>query len=130
MFISHQRTVDFTAAVFNINIDWFDTTYDRKFFIPEEGFELIVKYDNRIPVRVFGGGTWIGESTWAVKDKEYDKKADPVNPALDNGSGAGDDFRLNIAFPYTRYKVNDRIYIVNDTTGINKLQDNNVMQIQ
>jgi hypothetical protein len=123
-----SEATDFTATIFNVEFSWFDIAYDREFFIPNTGFEVLVKYDNRIPVRVFGGDTWINESTWAVKDKVYNKDADPVNDTLDTGNGVGDDFRLNIAFPYNRYKINDRVYILNKSTGINRIQDNNVFQ--
>jgi len=122
-----SETVDFTAPIYNVNFDWFDINYDRRFFIPEEQFDILVKYDKRIPIRVFGGDTWIGESTWAVKDKVYNKDGDPVDDGFDTGDGVGDDFRLNIAFPFNRYKLNDRIFIVNKSSGANKIQDDNSM---
>ncbi len=119
----HSESVDFTAPEFFVNFDWFDTSYDRSFFVPDTEYKIIVKYDNRIPVRVFGGDTWLGESTWAVKDKVYNSDAFPANSSDDMGDGVGDLFSINVAFPYRKFHLNPRIFIVNQTTGANKIQD-------
>lgn len=113
-----SESVNGTAPEFFLNFTWFNTSFSQDFFIPQEGFRIIVMYDNRIPIRVFGGDTWIGESTWAVKDKLYNNGADPSNGSTDNGDGSGDLFSLNIAFPYRKWRVNPRIFIINSTTGL------------
>jgi len=113
----NSESINGTAPEYFLNFNWFDTAFSQDFFIPQELFKIIVLYDNRVPIRVFGGDTWIGESVWAVKDKVYNKGADPVNNSEDNGDGTGDDFRLNIAFPYRKYNLNPRIFIINNTTG-------------
>jgi hypothetical protein len=124
-----QEGVDFTAPTFTLHFEWFNVAFNQSFFVPEALSEIVVKYDNRIPVRVFGGDTWINESTWAVKDKVYNKGAEPVNDVVDDGlNGAGDLFRLNLAFPYREWELNPRIFIVNKTTGVNKIQDGTIFK--
>lgn len=81
--------------------------------LPPLGYEIYVKYDNRIPVRVFGGDTYINESVWAIKDNVYDKNADPL---------AGSDFRLNVPFPYQGYELAPDMRIIRDCTGVDKIQ--------
>lgn len=125
---SHTSSNIGTADIFTIDFDWFDTSHSRDFFIPKIGEKIIVKYDNRVPLRVFGGDTWIGESVWAVKDKVYDKGADPVQNTHDDGDGSGDIFGLNIAFPYRKIWLNPRIYIINRTTGTNRIQNSDTFR--
>jgi len=125
----HSESIDNTAPEYFLNFEWFDTSYGVEFFIPDAESKVIVRYDNRIPVRVFGGDTWVGESVWAVKDKVYDSDAKPVDTTPDNGSGQGDRFILNVAFPYRKFHLNPRIFVVNQTTGANKIQDSDVMRI-
>lgn len=74
------------------------------FTVPASGTKVYVKYDNRIPIRVFGGDTFINESIWAVLDNEFDKNADPVS--------SGNEFKWANAFPYKQFDFN------NDYTGI------------
>lgn len=81
--------------------------------VPPIGNEIYVRYDNRIPVRVFGGDTFINESVWAVKDNVYDSSGDPET---------GSDFRLNVPFPYQGYELSNDIRIVRDTQGLDKIQ--------
>jgi hypothetical protein len=111
---------DATAPTFDIVFNWFDTTYSREFFLPDNGDEIYVYYDKRIPIRVFGGDTWINENVWALQDNRFDSNSNTVVE--------GEDFKLNVAFPHLIYKLNDRIYIANRTTGINKIQDNNTFE--
>lgn len=74
------------------------------FTVPASGTKVYVKYDNRIPVRVFGGDTFINESIWAVLDNEYNS----------NASAIGDEntFKWSNPFPYKQFTFN------NDYTGI------------
>jgi len=83
--------------------------------IPQLNNEVYVKYDNRIPVRVFGGETWINESVWTVKDNVYDTFGDPE---------AGSDFRIDIPFPYQGYELSNDMRIIRDCNGIDKIQTN------
>ncbi len=122
-----SQIVNGTSPEYYLNFNWFDTSFSRDFFLPQLGYKIHVIYDNRVPIRVFGGDTWINESIWAVKDKLYNKNADPSNGGVDDGDGAGDSFRLNVAFPYRRFELNPRIFIINSTTGFlaNNIQSHN-----
>ena len=70
-----------------------------QFTVVPAGSKVYVKYDNRIPVRVFGGDTFINESIWAVLDNEYGNNGDPVNTASD--------FRWSNPFPFKQYDFNN-----------------------
>jgi len=95
---------DGVAKTFSLNFDYFNVLFAKGTQVPALGSKVLVSYDNRIPVRVFGGDTWIGDNVCAWQDNEYDKGGDPVT--------AGDNFKLNVAFPYRKYHVNPRMFIV------------------
>jgi|SanBayMetagenome_1026888.scaffolds.fasta_scaffold01258_5 hypothetical protein len=69
------------------------------FTVPVSGTKVYIKYDNRIPVRVFGGDTFINESIWAVLDNEYNSNADPI--------GDENEFIWSNPFPFKQYKYNN-----------------------
>ena len=69
------------------------------FTVPASGTKVYVKYNNRIPVRVFGGDTFINESIWAVLDNEYNKDGDPI--------GSTNDFIWSNPFPFKQYSFNN-----------------------
>ena len=73
------------------------------FTVPASGTKVYVKYDNRIPIRVFGGDTFINESIWAVLDNEFNKNGNPV--------GDENEFKWSNPFPYKQFTFN------NDYTG-------------
>lgn len=85
--------VDGICQVFTLNFN--ETPLYTAFTIPAAGSKVYVKYDNRIPVRVFGGDTYINESIWAVLDNEYKKNGDPKD--------AANDFKMNSPFPFKSY---------------------------
>ncbi len=69
------------------------------FTVPASGTKVYVKYDNRIPIRVFGGDTFINESIWAVLDNEYNSNAEPI--------GDENDFNWSNPFPFKQYTFNN-----------------------
>lgn len=84
---------------------------------PTENEYVIVKYDNRIPVRFFGGESYVGESIFAPIDRDLkleDNSDDPEETTQ---------FVLNAGFPYGRYEMNHRYYRLRKTTGANNIQD-------
>ena len=85
--------VDGICQIFTLNFN--ETPGYTDFTVPAPGSKVYVKYDNRIPVRVFGGDTYINESIWAVLDNEYNKNGDPKDDA--------NDFRMNAPFPLKSY---------------------------
>jgi hypothetical protein len=69
------------------------------FTVPASGTKVYVKYDNRIPIRVFGGDTFINESIWAVLDNEFNKNANPVDDQ--------NKFLWSNPFPFKQYDFNN-----------------------
>jgi hypothetical protein len=92
-----SEDVDGISQVFTLNFN--ETPLYTAFTVPSAGSKIYVKYDNRIPVRVFGGDTYINESIWAVLDNEYDKNGDPKD--------AANDFKMDSPFPFKSYKYVD-----------------------
>lgn len=84
---------------------------------PTDGEYVVVKYDNRIPIRFFGGDTYVGETIFAPIDRDL-KLADNTDDPEETTQ-----FVLNAAFPYGRYEMNHRYYRTKNTTAINKIQD-------
>jgi hypothetical protein len=89
--------VDNVCQVFTLIFN--ETPLYTAFTVPAPGSKVYVKYDNRIPVRVFGGDTYINESIWAVLDNEYNNDGEPKDDA--------NDFRLNVPFPLKSYRYVD-----------------------
>ena len=97
---SSSETIDDLCTVFSINFDQssvFPAFPDET--IPADGTKVYVKYDNRIPVRVFGGDTYINESVWAVMDNEWNNNGEPANDESQ--------FRMNAPFPYKSHEYAD-----------------------
>ena len=114
---THTEVIDNTAPIFTLVFNYFNTAFNKNFFSPQAEEKVIVQYDSRLPLRVFGGDTTVGEAIFAPLDKQYGSDGDTVSPKTIN------DFQWNLAFPYLRYELNPRIYVVNRTTGANKVQD-------
>lgn len=87
-----------------------------QYYIPSIGSKIIVKYDdaNR-PLYVYGGDTYIGESTCAFIDGKGKKDGD-------NSEGENsENFYLKLGLPYLEWETNSRYYIPNNTSG-NQIQ--------
>jgi hypothetical protein len=99
----------------NVNDRDFTIIFNVSTYYPQTGEKIIVKYDTRLPIRFFGGDSTISENIFSPIDREAD-------------ASDGDDnlFALGIGFPYRRYEINPRYYIVRNTTGLNKIQDANI----
>lgn len=82
-------------------------------FYPQSDEKVLVRYDNRRPLRVFGGDTTVGETIFAPIDREADGDANERNTQ----------FTMNIGFPFRKYEMNPRHYVIARTTGANKIQD-------
>jgi hypothetical protein len=97
-----------TETVFDLcpqfTLNFIENPLYTAFTVPASGTKVYVKYDNRIPVRVFGGDTFINESIWAVLDNEFNKNGNPV--------GGTNEFKWSNAFPYKQFDFN------NDYTGV------------
>lgn len=89
--------VDNVCQVFTLNFN--ETPGYSNFTVPAAGSKVYVKYDNRIPVRVFGGDTYINESVWAVLDNEYTTGGTPKDSA--------NEFKMNAPFPLKSYDFVD-----------------------
>ena len=97
--------VDGVCQIFTLTFN--ETPLYTAFTVPAAGSKVYVKYDNRIPVRVFGGDTYINESIWAVLDNEYNKDGDPKDST--------NDFRMNAPFPLKTYDFVDTYPIWENT---------------
>jgi hypothetical protein len=70
--------------------------------VPALGDKVYVKYDSRIPVKVFGGDTYINESIWAPIDNNYNSDGDPSK--TDGGwIYPSNTFKMNAPFPLKSY---------------------------
>lgn len=117
-----QVGLDNSQRGFNLIFEAF-TSLPNEYMIPEQGKKVYVKYDNRIPVRVFGGDTWINDSIWAVVDNQYNKNANPE----------GDDFAWNMPMPFNKYELSPDIQIVKDASNIipgNRIQSETTFDFQ
>lgn len=85
---------DNLCPIFTLNFN--NVPLYTQFTVPSEGSKVYVKYDNRIPVRVFGGDTYINESVWAVMDNEYSNNGNPKDSQAE--------FKMNIPFPMKLYE--------------------------
>jgi hypothetical protein len=96
---------------FSIDFEVLFQDYPAFYQIPSHGSVIIVRYDNRMPSRVFGGDGWVNEAIWAPLDLSY-------NISTGGPSTDDDDFLFNIGFPNRKYNLNPRIFIVQNTQGL------------
>jgi hypothetical protein len=95
---THTQTSDDTAPIFTLQFNNLN-----------QGDKVFVVYDNRIPVRVFGGDTYVNEHIFPVLDFTYNHKGAPQDPAHE--------FKFNVPFPYPMYALNAFIGLVGDVTN-------------
>jgi len=80
---------------------------------PELNATIIVKYDTRRPLIVFGGDSTVSESIFSPIDRNV--------PDKDTES---DQFNFGVGFPYGGFNLNPRVYIIkNPNDPLNKIQD-------
>ena len=84
---------------------------------PTDEEYICVRYDNRIPVRFFGGDTYVGETIFAPIDRELELEDNNDDPE------ETEQFVLNAGWPYGRMKMNPRYFRTKNTTAVNKIQD-------
>ena len=101
--------------------------FDNAITIPTEDDTIIVKYDNTRPIRFWGGDTVVGETVMPLINMETDANGESVEQAGDPLAGGGKGFDL--AFPFRRWELNPRIYVVKHTTGANKIQNDNICRL-
>jgi hypothetical protein len=87
---------------------------------PELEANIIVKYDTRRPLIVFGGDSTVSESIFSPIDRNVPDKTDESAQ-----------FNFNVGFPYLGWAINPRTYIVSKTraTLTPKIQQSYVCQI-
>lgn len=85
------------------------------FNIIPAGTKIYVKYDNSYPIRVFGGDNFIGESIFSPIDREATGE--------DDSTEIDKQFELQIGFPFFRYFITPRHYVVLNTKGLNRIQN-------
>lgn len=115
----------FTSAF--LEKERFIIRFDVPDFQPNDNSEIIVKYDNTAPIRVFGGDSYVGESIGTFIDNEYDD-----NASFQGGTG---DWVVDVASfqpPYNEYRMNERNFIINNINSIvslGQLQDDNTVEV-
>lgn len=104
---------DGVCRVFTLNFN--NIVGYTAFSVIPAGSKVYVQYDNRIPVRVFGGDTYINESIWAPIDNNYGNNGEP------SGTDGGwifpdNEFKMNAPFPLKTYEYVDT-YPMWENTG-------------
>jgi hypothetical protein len=96
-----SKTIEGTAVIYNLHFDNLEPLAN-----------VYVQYDKRIPIRYFGGDTYVNDHIWAPLDKRY--RGDKGEPQDDI-----DEFVLNIPFPLSMYQLNATIGLVgNSNTNV------------
>ncbi len=85
----------------NFNNRDFNIIFNVSPYFPSSDDEIIVKYDIRKPLSVYGGDSVVAENIFAPIDTEV--------------SSLG--FKLNAPFPFPRYLINTPYYIIDDSQG-------------
>lgn len=93
--------------------------YNKDIYIPSKGSIIYIKYDNRIPLSIYGGDSFSSESTVGWVDIEYGSNSKPKDL----------DLQLSIGMPQHKWEITPRNYIVNATSGTNEIQDENTATI-
>jgi hypothetical protein len=96
IYTSTETVVDLCPQ---FTLNFIETPLYTAFTVPASGTKVYVKYDNRIPIRVFGGDTFINESIWAVLDNQFNKNANPVDDQ--------NKFLWSNPFPFKQYDFNN-----------------------
>lgn len=95
---------DGVCRVFTLNFDLVPSY--SAFTVPNAGSKVYVQYDNRFPVRVFGGDTYVNESIWAPIDNNYGNNGEPSE--VEGGwIYPSNEFRMNVPFPLKAYDFVD-----------------------
>lgn len=105
IYTSTQTTDGGICPIFTLN--FVNRSGYTQFTVPAANSKVFVEYDNRIPVRVFSGDTYINQSIWAVLDNEYGNDGEPIDNL--------NEFRWNVPFPYKSYKYADGYRIVKNS---------------
>lgn len=114
-----------TAPKFSIVFSVLNSNYSLNSQRPQTTEEILVKYDNRIPVHIFGGDSYVGEAVWCPLDLKMNRNGAPDTD--------GDNFYFNVGFPYLRYNINERVMIPRSTQSFlngDIIQDENTLQFK
>lgn len=90
-------------------------------YAPQTGTKILVIYDNRFPLKVFGGDTIVGESVFAVQDNQTDN---------DGNFDTDNTFGWRTPFPYPEYDINDNISQVQQVNPVILETDNGVKVVR
>ena len=80
-------------------------TFPYPDYIPLDGENVVVKYDDTRPIVFFGGDTVVNENIFSPIDRESDWSVGDLDNQL----------AFKIPFPYRRYDLNSEYFIVEDT---------------
>lgn len=94
-------------------------------FLPLPSTQIIVKYDHNAPIDMFGGDAYIGDFNYCPVDAHLESSG---IPALDPTAPADEVF-FDRPMPYHEFHVTEQEFIIRNTTGANRLQDNNEIKL-
>lgn len=89
-----------------IDFTYFNTSFDEAYFVPPINHRVLVRYDNRFPIKVFGGDVSVGEDVFALIDR--------------NSGATGNkdhEFLMASGFPFRKYEFNGNYYVVRKGNG-------------
>lgn len=95
-------------------------SYSPSFFFPTSDSYVVVKYDNRFPLKVFGGDTIIGDSSFTY----VDGLSSPTGGIYQNSQ-----LKLNIGMPFCIYKIQDNIVITKNMHGGGTIQSEHYIKM-
>jgi len=100
---------------FSIDFSIFSSLCDAKYQVPPKDATITVRYDNRVPIKLFSGEKVIGETVFAYWDEQQE-----------NGfTGFGTERGLISGFPYAAYQINDRVFIALKPDVVPHILDDN-----
>ncbi len=89
----------------------FTIEFNQAGYAPDVDSQIIVKYDIRRPLIVFGGDSTVSESIFS-----------PIDQNVPDFQDEDDQFQWNIGFPFLNYNLNPRVYIKKGT-GLDLIQN-------
>ena len=104
-----SQTSDGSCPIFNLQFN--EVTGFSAYSRLSLGSIVYVKYDNRIPVRVFNGDSYVNESVWSVLDNQFKSDGEPQDETAK--------FKWNIPLPLKTYKLANGYRVLKNSDIIN-----------
>jgi len=76
---------------------------NKEYYIPKKEWRVYIEHNNKIPIRFFGGDTFVGENIHPIIDGQYTTEGKPVD--------SFSEFKLSAPMPYHKVDQNERLFI-------------------